>query len=97
MIVLFRAAAEADLREALAYYVGIEAELGDGFIDEVDQAVARAREHPLAYRVVHGELRRVGLKRFPHGLYYRLVRDEVLVVVACIHPARDPSVWMSRR
>ena len=96
-MVLFRAAAEADLREAFAYYAGIDPELGDGFLDAVDEAVGRASEHPLAHRIVHGPLRRVGLMRFPHGLYFRVVRDEVLVVVACIHPARDPSVWMGRR
>jgi hypothetical protein len=45
--------------------------------------------------VVLRDIRRQLLKRFPYGLFYRLIEGQV-VVVACFHAKRSPRVWRSR-
>ena len=45
--------------------------------------------------MVQRDIRRQLLKRFPYGLFYRLIHDQV-VVVACFHAKRSPGVWRSR-
>lgn len=45
--------------------------------------------------VVHRDTRRLLLRRFPYGVFYRLVKDEI-VVVGCLHAKRHPRVWRGR-
>jgi hypothetical protein len=35
------------------------------------------------------------LRRFPYGLFYRILPD-ALVVLACFHARRDPRRWQER-
>jgi hypothetical protein len=36
------------------------------------------------------------VSHFPHGLFFALV-EECVVVVGVLHSRRDPAVWKSRR
>ena len=92
---LFTPEAPADVEEAFEWYEAQRPGLGESFRRALDVAVASIQEHPEAYVVVHRETRRVLLPRFPHGLYYRVV-DENIVVVACMHGKRHPGRWRSR-
>lgn len=96
MIVLFREAAETDLAEVLSYYEQIDANLTLRFQDEFESAVLRVVENPEAFQVAYAGLHRVRLRRFPHALYFRIVRD-VVVFVAVMHPSRHESAWQNRR
>jgi len=49
----------------------------------------RRENLPEAYAVIQRSTRRVLLPRFPYGLYYRVLEQNV-VVVACIHGKRHP-------
>lgn len=91
----FRPAASADVQAAYEWYEAQRPGLGDEFIATVDAAVASIRAFPDAYPVVHRGARRVLLERFPYCLYYR-VESKVVVIVACMHAARDPRRWHSR-
>jgi toxin ParE1/3/4 len=92
---LFTPAAEADVEEAFQWYEAQRQGLGATFRHALDIAVAALESNTEAYPVVHRDTRRVLLPRFPYGLYYRVVGDEV-VVVGCIHAKRHPRVWRSR-
>lgn len=92
---LFTPAAEADVEEAYQWYEGQRAGLGEAFRHAIDLAVAAVESNPAVYPVMHRNTRRVLLPRFPYGLYYRDVGQNV-VVVACIHGKRHPRVWRSR-
>lgn len=96
MIVLFREVAEAELEAAWKRYREIDPGVGHRFLDQIDAALARAVDNPESYQVVEADLRHVRLRRFPHALYFRLV-GPALVVVAVVHPSRDPSTWKGRR
>lgn len=91
----FRPAASADVEAAHAWYEEQRPGLGEEFLAAVDAAVASILTFPEANPVVHRGARRFLLERFPYGLYYRLSGEQV-IIVACLHAARDPRVWRSR-
>jgi toxin ParE1/3/4 len=94
-LVIFTPAAEADVEEAFRWYETQREGLGAAFRRALDIAVSALEKNPEAYPVVHRNTRRVLLPRFPYGLYYRQVGED-LIVVACIHGKRHPRVWRSR-
>lgn len=69
--------------------------LGACFIDEVDATVGRIAESPLLFPVVHRDIRRARLHRFPYGLFFRLTEPGIHVL-ACFHSNRDPRRWQAR-
>jgi plasmid stabilization system protein ParE len=88
--------ASADLKEALAWYGSIHPDLDLRFGLAVDAAVHLISQSALRFQIVHGELRRVGVKRFPYGLFFK-VESHRIVVVACMHGRRNPKRWTIRR
>ena len=95
MPILVRPAAAADIDEAFLWYKRQQAGLGEEFLTAVQSALENVVAHPTRYPVVHRETRRVLLRRFPYGIYYR-VYGELIVVVACMHGRRDPKRWRSQ-
>jgi len=92
----FRPAAAADIEAAYGWYEEQRPGLGEDFLGAVEKAMQSIAEYPDAYPVVHRGTRRILLDRFPYGLYYRIAGDH-LIVVACMHAARHPTRWQSRR
>ena len=88
--------ADADLKEAFAWYESIHPDLGARFALAVEAAVDAIARSPLALQIVHAEMRRVGVRRFPYGLFYRVESDRI-VVMACMHGRRNPKRWKIRR
>lgn len=88
--------AEADLRDALAWYEGIHPDLGLRFIMAVEAGIATITGSPLRFQIVHKELRRAGIKRFPYSLFFK-VESNRIVVIACMHGRRNPKRWQLRR
>ncbi len=93
---LFRPAAAADLEEASLWYERQRQGLGREFLDAAEQALKRLLANPGAYALVYRDRRRALLDRFPYGLVYRVIDDQV-VVVAVVHAKRSPRVWRSRQ
>ena len=89
--VIVRPLAKHDIREARSWYRKISPVLADDFMSALDRAVNIAREHPLAFQVVHRTFRRILLHRFPYALFYYAEEDH-LVIVAVLHQARDPEL-----
>jgi toxin ParE1/3/4 len=92
--VVFGFAARAELIEARDWYSARDAELAVRFTAEVERVVDRiaaAQHFPVVYRDVH----RARCRRFPHGLFFRVV-DETVHVIACFHSRRDPRQWQRR-
>ena len=69
--------------------------LGPAFRRALDIAVTAVENHAEAYAVIHRSTRRVLLPRFPYGLYYRVLEQNI-VMVACMHAKRHPRTWRSR-
>ena len=85
----YLSAALADVEAARDWYEAQRPGLGAEFIDAVDAAIALVLDFPDAHPVVHRDARRYLLSRFPYGIYYR-VEGKGVIVVSCLHAARDP-------
>jgi plasmid stabilization system protein ParE len=56
----------------------------------VNDAIESILAFPDAYPFDYRDARRFLVERFPYGLFYRVEGDSI-VVVACLHAARDPE------
>lgn len=95
LTVHLRPEAEADPEEAAAWYERQRAGLGQEFLAEALAAFDAISENSALYPVVHRRTRRLLMRRFPFGIYYR-VGTHVLVVVAVLHGSRHPRHWQTR-
>ncbi len=96
MSLLLRPAAAADLDEAFLWYEAQRPGLGHQFLDAMERVFQAVFETPGAYPVVYRDTRRTHVSRFPYGVFYRIVGDDV-VVVGCFHGSRNPRRWEGRR
>lgn len=93
--VRFLPAARLEVIEARDWYEQRSPGLGDAFAQEIDRQVQRIAENATGFPVMLADVRRVRLRRFPYGLFYRIVDDECFVL-ACFHASRDPKRWRER-
>lgn len=95
MKLVLRPLVEGDLDEAADWYEERRPGLKKDFLGAVEDVLARIQENPRLYQAIHLDVRRAPLDRFPYGVYYALIRDEIHVL-AVVHDARHPSVWRRR-
>lgn len=96
MKLVLRPFVERDLDEGASWYEERQPGLRETFLEAVEDTLACIRENPRLYPAVHLDIRRAPLWRFPYGVFFTLIRDEVHVL-AVVHDARHPSVWRRRR
>jgi plasmid stabilization system protein ParE len=80
----------SDLEAGWQFYERQGPGLGDYFFDSLFSDIDALALHGGVHRVVHGFHRSLS-KRFPYAIYYRLVKEEVLVfrILDCRrHPKR---------
>ena len=94
--IVFRPEAETELQDALDWYEERASSLGRGFLDRVDDAIERIAAFPRSAPVIHRDIRRQRLERFPHSIFYITEADRI-VVLAVFHGRRDPASWKDRR
>lgn len=90
-----KAAAEADIEEAWAWYARTAPELGEAWLQALDLAFAQIQRNPYAWQVVYKDAHRALVRKFPYAIIYR-IRPERVVVLAVAHASRDPRRWKSR-
>jgi toxin ParE1/3/4 len=98
--VIARELAKRDVDEAIAYYLGDDAEqAARGFVDALEQAFAHISQHPASGspRYAH-ELNLPGLRcwpltRYPHLVFY-VERSDHVDVWRVLHGERDIPAWM---
>jgi plasmid stabilization system protein ParE len=91
----FLTPAEEEMIEAALYYEAASTGLGTNFLDDVQRVVDNLRQYPEAGAAIADQLRRMLLHRFPFGIIYAVVNNE-LVIVAVAHHGRRPGYWQSR-
>jgi plasmid stabilization system protein ParE len=91
----FHPEAEREFLEAIDYYEERVTDLGFEFAVEVYAAIGRAVEHPKAWPIIDGEVRRCQTKRFPYGVLYSEEANGIFVI-AVMHLHRDPDYWKHR-
>jgi plasmid stabilization system protein ParE len=93
--IIFTAAAEAEIVEAVDWYEERSPGLSLDFTDELATVIRRIRENAQQFPIVHKDLRRALLRRFPYGVFFREKSGEIHVL-ACLHASRNPRRWRSR-
>ena len=95
MRVSFNELAERELNEAAQYYELEQPGLGVAFLLEARRCTQAIVEHPLAGAVVVNTIRRRLCQRFPYGLLYTIVADDVRIL-AVMNLRRRPGYWVGR-
>jgi toxin ParE1/3/4 len=73
------------LVEAARFYENAVIGLGSQFLGEFDWSIAQILASPSGWRLVKGDKRRFLMRRFPYGIYYRIVGPEVRILVVRHH------------
>ena len=81
--------AEAEIEDSFDWYE-LQAEgLGYDFVHNVEQTLEAIEVMPFGYQIVHRELRRAIVHRFPHSILY--LEGPTIYVVACVHRNEIPK------
>jgi toxin ParE1/3/4 len=93
--VLLRPEARIDVLHAFTWYENERRGLGVAFRDALDVTMERIASSPRAYPVVHRDLRRALVRRFPFQVFFR-VGDEHVIVAAVLHMRQRPGTVQGR-
>ncbi len=81
--------------DAYSWYEEQRTGLGEDFLNELLALEVRVVESPSAWPHVHEAVRRCLMRRFPYGLYYRVLEDRI-EVLAVYHGRRGPRTLRRR-
>jgi hypothetical protein len=84
------------LDDAAEYYDTVDLNLGDDFLEEIDECISRILMFPLAWTKLRGSVRACRTHRFPYSLVYDLEEEQVFIL-AVMHQNREPNYWVGRR
>ena len=88
--------AERDLAEAFTWYETQRPGLGNELLLSIEASLAAIQRRPETFPVVHREIRRALIRRFPYGIFF-VIDEASLIVIAIFHAKRDPRRWESRK
>ena len=89
MRLIVRPDAEADIAAGYDWYEEQHVGLGQEFVEEISTAIEAVHSEPFRFAATFRKLRRALVQRFPYGVFF-VVREDVIIVVAAMHLARDP-------
>jgi plasmid stabilization system protein ParE len=87
--------AQTDIAEAIAWLRGASPSLPSRFKLELENVYASILEHTQMYPVVHKNIRRALLRRFPYSVFY-VVERPIVLIVGVVHHSRDDATWKRR-
>ena len=90
-----RGAAELDIARAQVWYESQQSGLGTEFRSEISRVIDRLSQHPFIYQIVHRDVRRAVVRRFPCLVWYRVMGESV-IVLAYTYVGRDPKKVKAR-
>ena len=94
--IALRLEARDDLVEAALWYEEQRVGLSDRFLDAVSAAMQVIAARPNSFPIVHRDVRRALVKRFPYAIYFRVESDHILVF-AIVHTSRSSRAWRDRQ
>lgn len=86
---------EDEVLDAFRHYQRERKGLGQEFRAELKTTLGRIRRMPSIVAPIHGDVRFAKTSRFPYVVYYRDLKD-VILIIAVLHSSRDPQTWMVR-
>lgn len=95
-LINIREEAVVDLQSSVRWYNEQKEGLGTEFLDDLDSAIQVLKDGPLMFQIVHRDLRRLTLTRFPFIIVYQ-VQGNVVTVLRVFHTSRGPRGWKRMR
>lgn len=89
MQVRFTREADAELADARVWYQSQREGLDVELMHRIDEALERIIDNPSAFPIVHRQLRRAIVRKFPFAIFYEVNESEI-VVFAVFHSRRNP-------
>ncbi|MEL6537013.1 MAG: type II toxin-antitoxin system RelE/ParE family toxin [Bacteroidota bacterium] len=90
-------AADKDLVKVHCWYEAESNALAKSFFKHYVQQRNRISEQPFLYARFEGNVRRCALKKFPYHIYYKVLKDQRLIVIlAVLHQHQDTSQLAER-
>ena len=93
MRVIFTELAKKELDDTVTYYEAEYFGLGLKFKEETKLSIERITEHPKAWSIERGEVRKALLHRFPYKILSSIEKDDILIL-AIAHQHRKPDYWV---
>jgi plasmid stabilization system protein ParE len=91
----FHEEAEKEFFAAIEYYEECQPGLGLRFSEEVHASIEKICSYPYAWTAVDPETRRCLTNKFPYGILYRIVENNIRIM-AVMHLHRKPDYWKNR-
>ncbi len=88
--------AEKELEDAFDFYEKQIRGLGSEFIDDILAAFKRIRTNPTAWTPFSKRTHRCLTNRFPYGIIYQIIDENLILIVAIAHLHRKPGYWKDR-
>ena len=95
MNIVFSKLAKRELDDACHYYNRELEGLGNRFREDIRQSVKRIAQHPQAWSIERGEIRKYVLHRFPYKILYSIETNH-LFIIAVAHQHRRPDYWVEK-
>lgn len=93
----FAVDAETEYFDAIRFYENKRAGLGAALIVEFERVVRLVEGMPDTWKLVHPSgIRCIGMARFPYFVFYRVLADGEMQVMAFAHHRRSPGYWFGR-
>jgi toxin ParE1/3/4 len=96
MIWRYHPEAAEEFLAACIHYAGISPELGRAFYESIEGGIETILGGPRVWPVIEDGVRRFVVRRFPYGIYYSLLDDGVVLMVAVMDLRRRPGYWRHR-
>jgi toxin ParE1/3/4 len=91
------AEAELDIDNAYIWYELAQIDLGNKFYKKVNESISFISNNPFACQVIYKGIRRFVLKKFPYGIYYKVLFEQKEVqIVGILHFKRNPKLIQKR-
>jgi hypothetical protein len=94
MQVIFSELAKTELIEAVNHYDLQFSGLGKRFKSEVEKAILRIIDYPLAWSIELGDIRKCLLHKFPFKILYSIEPNHIFII-AIAHQHRRPNYWIN--
>lgn len=93
--ILVRLIAETEIKEAYHWYEKRREGLGSDILLCIEEKLEQISKNPELYPLVHKNVRRALIHRFPYGIFYINEKSRI-VIIAFFHASRNPRSWKQR-
>jgi len=90
--VILHPRAERDIKTAYVWYESRQPGLGKEFLTSVRQKLESIQTFPESAAIIHKNIRRAVVPRFPYLVFY-LIEQTRIMVLAVLHTSRNPAIW----